>query len=272
MDVMFHVERGTTLGMEAFAVHLRTLTREGFSAVGRLAGLWFLVGMALVLTAVAFHAPLPLREPGRFSLTAVALVNQFLVNLMAGAVLLLVRPPNFPGWWPITPLRAIGLRHLGMVAAMACLLVPLCLLQYLWALALEEMTLADPVTGTEHRLDGAYAHLGLRLVAYGAVLLAWAQFLRANLGPSAALLAYLTLVFAAFLLPQVSQASPILAPLVAILPRLGSLAPVEWILGDWPAFWGQTVPYAVIHIGMVWCAGALIRGLRSLPRHIDFSS
>ena len=68
--------------MHRHTVHLRAFAVEGWQALARARSVWALAAGALVFSGLSLVAELPLREPGRFNLTTLALIDQLLVLLL----------------------------------------------------------------------------------------------------------------------------------------------------------------------------------------------
>ena len=254
--------------MSRHAVHLRAFVVEGWRALARARSAWALAAGALILSVVAVIAEIPLREPGRFSLNTLALVDQLLVLLLVAVQVMAVRPASPCPWWPCAAETAVLGRAIGMLSLCACLLATVVGFQYLLVAATGDLEARAFTQQVGERLDGHYLVLWAGLGTYAAVLLAWGTTLRILLNPALTLLTLMVLVFSGYALPRLGHESVALAPIIAVLPDLGALAPVELAQHrDWNA---RAVAYGLTHAAMVWLLGAVaLRVLWERGRSVD---
>lgn len=243
--------------MSYVGVHLRALWSEGWRALVRAPSLWGLVGGAVILGAAAVWTEVPLREEGRFTLGAVALIDQLLVLLLVGVAILVVKPAAPAPWWPCSGESALVGRGLGMTAAVLAATLLTLLIQYGFA-AIRGDLLVDVPLEPPQRIDGAYLDLAGALALYGLVLMSWGQVLRLAVGPGLGLLMLLLLVFSGYVLPRLAADAPPMELVTWMLPDLGAIAPVRLIEGDRSVRWTSWAGYAVLHAAMVWALGAVI--------------
>ena len=241
---------------------------EGWQALARARSVWALAAGALVFSGLSLVAELPLREPGRFNLTTLALIDQLLVLLLVCVQITTVRPAGPSPWWPCAPEVAVLGRALGMVALCAVLTGALVGLQYLAVAAIDDLEARVFTQQVGERLDGHYFILWAGLVGYTAVLLAWGTTLRLLLRPGLTLLTLMVLVFSGYALPRLGESVAGLAPLVAAIPDLGSLAPVQLVESrDWNA---RVALYGLAHAAMAWLLGAVaLRAFWDRGRAVD---
>lgn len=241
--------------MTGHGVHFRAFVTEGWQALARARSVWALAAGALVLSAVTLKAKIPLREPGHFNLSTLALIDQLLVLLLVAVQVTAVRPAAPRSWWPCSPEVAVTGRALGMIGFCAALTAAVVGVQYVAVAAEGDLEARVFTQQVGERLDGRYLILWAGTVVYATVLLAWGLALRLLLSPGLALLTLLILVFSGYVLPQLGESHAGLAPLIAPLPDLGSLAPVHLVENrDWNP---RIAGYGLVHALMVALFGAV---------------
>lgn len=246
--------------MAPHPVHLLRLATEGFRVLGRLRSVWALAAAGLLLTVIALWAPLPLKEPGIYSLGSIAVIDQTLIILLVGVHVVHVRPARPRAWWPVSPEIAVAGRALGMIAFVGVFCGGLVLIQYLVVAAAGDLETRAFLSGHGDPTDQRYLALWVLLVAYGAILLAWGQTLRYVLPPGTTLISLLVLAFSGYFLHRLAGEHSGLEALVFLLPDLAATAPANATTSSADLL--RIALYSAVHSVSAWMFGAILLRLR----------
>lgn len=242
---------------------------DGFRVFFRHGSFWALLVGAVILSVIVRFTPLPFRIPGFFSLQAFAGIAQLSGMLFVVAYLTRRAPFGLRSWWPASLGTTLVTRTVGTGVAMACGLLLLVAAQWLLAFLSGDLHADVGTSAAPASLSPAYARMGVRTVLFSLVLLVWGQLLVLVLGRAGGLLSLFVLVFAGFLLPDLTVRHPSILPIVGILPDLASLSPLAnvdrpgmdlWVIG----------PYLAAHVAQTMALTVVILLLkRAYGRSID---